>query len=376
MTARQPPLARLEVLHPGVGNTIQDLGRPGFRHQGVPLAGALDADLARCAQALVHNPPGYACIEMRALGPSLRCAAGPVLVSLTGEVHARITRNGGVVQHMDAWCSATLFPGDELHVSAVADGCAYLAVQGELDVPEFMGSHACFGRWNVPGLLSRPLAPGDVLDTLPVATHPPASATPPTAGRENAAHHAGISPGPLRGPPFRALERTASLTIRAMAGPQIGHLSAQSQSAFWAMTWHASAAQDRMGLRLQGDALQHTSPAHREIVSDPVTPGTIQVPADGQPIALLADCQTMGGYPKVAVVISADLPLLAHCPAGKAIQFVAVTLDEAHAAMRARAQEWRAWATHLRPHAQVGWIDANALQMHNLISGAIDARDI
>ena len=360
---------QLTVLDAGIGNTIQDQGRPGFRQQGVPLAGALDRDMARCANALVHNESTAACLEMRGLGPRLRCDDGPLLVGLCGTASAHIQRGPATQHPFLPWTSATLFPGDELQIQAVTEGCAYLAIQAGWDVPSLMGSCSSFSKWNAPGLLSRQLAIADVLTTHPLSPSTPLAVDgDPGAGLQ--------ASRALRAKPWRPAPLNGPVMLRAMPGPQCHHFTAESQAQFWSTTWTASAAQDRMGLRLQGEPVHHLSPDHRDIVSDAVTPGTIQVPADGQPIALLADCQTMGGYPKIAVVISADLPLLAHCPAGTPIRFSPVTLPQAHAAMHAIRDEWRAWADHLQPYSEPGFIDHQALQLHNLISGAVDATQL
>ncbi len=357
---------RLSVVHAGLANTIQDLGRAGHRHHGVPLSGALDIDLARCANALVYNNDNEACVEMRALGPRLICEEGPVLVGLAGEAHATIARNQGTQHALEAWSSATLFSGDVLHIRTISQGCAYLAFQAGLDLPSLLGSRSGFAKWNAPGLLSRPLAIGDAL------------CTPPLPGDWPEANHGATEAmdwRAMRAPAWRPVPASAPLVVRAIPGPQVDHFSAASQTHFWSSTWTASVAQDRMGLRLQGEPLLHASKSHQDMVSEAVTPGAIQVPTDGQPIALLADCQTMGGYPKIAVVISADLPLLAHCPPGTAIQFSAVDLKDAHNAKRALDEEWRKWRGQLRPYSEPGVVDHNALQLHNLISGAVDASE-
>jgi allophanate hydrolase subunit 2 len=127
-----------------------------------------------------------------------------------------------------------------------------------------------------------------------------------------------------------------------------------------------------MGIRLAGALLAHAPARGAEIVSDGVTPGAIQVPADGQPILLLADCQTVGGYPKMATVISADLPRLAHLLPGMNVHFVAVTRAVAHAALLEQGAALRRWKSELVPHRPAGEIDEAALYSANLVSGVVD----
>lgn len=122
--------------------------------------------------------------------------------------------------------------------------------------------------------------------------------------------------------------------MRVLLGPQLDHFVPDAIEQFLNQAWEATAAQDRMGLRFAGEALTHASPEAADTVSDGITPGAIQVPANGQPIVLLADGQTVGGYPKIATVISADLPRLAHLRPGSCVRFEAVNLETAHRALR------------------------------------------
>ncbi|MBK7464393.1 MAG: biotin-dependent carboxyltransferase family protein [Betaproteobacteria bacterium] len=140
-----------------------------------------------------------------------------------------------------------------------------------------------------------------------------------------------------------------------MLGPQAAHFTDEAIETFLNTPYSATAEQDRMGLRLAGPALAHASPAAADIVSDGVMPGAIQVPANGLPIILLADCQTVGGYPKIATVISADLPRLAHRPPGSTIQFQSVDLPPPATPGELR-QRWTDWGALYRPSChQAAW---------------------
>ena len=337
-----------EVVQAGLGNTIQDEGRRGFRHQGVPVSGWLDAELAHCANALVGNAPDAAALEMRSLGPTLQLLGGMAQIAVCGQVSVRLKRAGGLVQEPGAWCSMTMYPGDVLLVGPVIDGCAYLACAGSWDLPAHMGSRSTYARVGLGGLHGRALQSGD---QLPFLTSP---TTPLETWRAEApfAHE----PGP----------------IRLMPGPQANHFHDAALQALVQCEWQASAAQDRMGIRLRGQPLTHARQGAADIVSDAVTPGAIQVPADGQPIVLLADCQTMGGYPKIAVVIAADLPRLAHLPAGSACRFAWVDAAQAREACAQAQAAWLAWRQGIRRYKAAAWVDEDNLLGQNLIDGMID----
>ena len=199
------------------------------------------------------------------------------------------------------------------------------------------------------GVLGRPLRPGDPL---------PCSAwTTPDPKQWRAPAPWALPAGPLR----------------VMLGPQADHFQPDAVAAFLRDGWEASAEQDRMGLRLRGTPLAHTSPQAADIVSDAVTAGAIQVPANGQPIVLLADSQTVGGYPKIATVIRADLPRLAHLRPGTRVNFQAVTATQARQALQDQRDAWTSWLSTREAFLPPGFIDEAALYGSNLISGQLRA---
>lgn len=339
----------LEVLQPGIGTTVQDRGRPGHRHQGLPLAGWLDGPLAMAANALAGNAPDDAVLELRGAGTVLRVAAGPVRLALAGQIQAQAVGADGVRRPLPAWQSATLHEGGLLQLGPAGSGCAYLALAGGLVLPLAFGSRANAPRAGLPGLLGRALQPGDRL---------------PCGG--------GDVPDP-RERRCRTPWSPASGPVRVIPGPQDDHFAPASLASLFAQDWRATAAQDRMGLRLQGQALSHRRPGDADIISDGVTPGAIQVPADGQPIVLLADGQTVGGYPKIATVISADLPRLAHLRPGDTLRFAAVTHAQAQDALREQRARWQGWLAGIESVLPAGQIDDAALYNHNLVSGMLAA---
>jgi len=313
----------IEVVEGGIGNSIQDAGRLGYRHMGITVSGALDTYLARCANALVGNASDCACIEIRAAGPRLRVTAGPVRVALAGALGGLITRADGTTAEFAAWQSVTLAAQDELEFDFLPGGTAYLALSGGVDSPLQLGSRATYQRALIGGLDGRPLSSGDQV---------PCALTGPDAQLQYSA----------------AAWAYADEPVRVMLGPQEGHFEKDSVAQFLASAFRVTADIDRMGVRLEGTPLRHVSPAAADIVSDGVTPGTLQVPGNGQPIILLADCQTVGGYPKIATVISADLPRLGQLRPGQMVRFSAVSGAQARAARLAREAQWAAWTTGVR----------------------------
>ena len=360
--------ALIEVLEGGLGTTVQDGGRPGHRRFGVALSGALDPLWLACANALAGNAPDAAALELRLTGPRLRVAAGRVRVALAGAVDVVVP--GRLT--FSPWQSLTLEQGDELGIGAVRGGIAYLAVAGGLDTPPLLGSRATHLRAGMGGIDGRALAAGD---RLPVG--------------------ADVPHGPER---RQAAFLHETGPIRLLPGPQDDCFAPEALRALTEAEFIVSRDADRMGLRLQGPPLLHNARHDEEIpasrraaprdagaptggseatrawgsfISDGVAPGAIQVPPDGQPILLLADCQTVGGYPKIATVIRADLPRLAHALPGERLRFAFVSRAEAVAALCAQRARSAAWTEGIAPHVPAGGVDESALYSANLISGAL-----
>ena len=339
--------AILEVLQPGVGTTLQDAGRAGQRHHGLPLSGWLDAPLAQAANALVGNPAGAAVLELRGAGTVLRVQTAALRLALAGQLSAwRVAADGKRLPVLP-WESTTLQPGELLQLGLSDSGCAYLALEGGLQVPAAFGSRSSYWRAGLGDVLGRPLRAGDTLAT---------GGGPATDPRQRRSR----TPWPQGNGP-----------IRVLLGPQDDHFTEEALAQLLKQDWQATAAQDRMGLRLQGPALQHRSAQAADIVSDGVTPGAIQVPANGQPIVLLADGQTVGGYPKIATVVRADLPRLAHLRAGTTLRFAAVTAAQARQALAQQQQDWAQWVQGIAFFLPSGVLDEAALYTNNLISGML-----
>ncbi|MCX7155375.1 MAG: biotin-dependent carboxyltransferase family protein [Rhodocyclales bacterium] len=335
----------IEVLDCPMPASFQDAGRPGYRHLGVPLSGALDADWLAIANALAGNPPGTVALEVHLLGPRLRAKA-PVTIAMAGEFSARIEDAAGQSRAASNWRSHALATDEILVTGNLRSGIGYLAVHGGFDLPQVLGSRSTYARAGLGGIDGRSLRAGDCI----------------TVGATNTR----LS---LRLP--RPPHLPAS-PLRVIPGPQREYFTDAAWACFLNAEFTVSREADRMGLRLDGARLEHDSAYGADIVSDAVTPGTIQVPGDGRPIILLADCQTVGGYPKIATVIGADLPRLGHALPGQTLHFVEVSIAQALAARRQAAAELAECIAGIAPGSAEFNLDA--LYAANLIDGVIDAQ--
>lgn len=311
----------LKILSPGLLTTVQDLGRIGYQKEGIIMSGAMDALALRVANLLVGNEEGAAGLEITLLGPKIQFEAGH-LIALTGADLAP-TINGQPIKmnrptFVRQGCVLKFAPQDS--------GCrVYLAVAGGIEVPQVLGSFSTYLRAGIGGWQGRALQAGDV---LPCSA--PAEATKEFWQKLTAATPTKTwaqttwSPGPALYPAPHS-----NPVIRAVKGPEYDLFSAASQHDFWQQEFVVTPASDRMGYRLRGTggALALTQPA--ELLSSAVPFGTVQVPADGNPIVLLADHQTTGGYPRIAQVITADFSQLAQVPPGGKFRFQEVSLAEA-----------------------------------------------
>lgn len=368
--AAEPP--RLRVVEPGLATTLQDLGRPGFGRIGVSTSGALDRDALALANALVGAPDGAAALEMRLTGPRLAVEADSVRVAVVGAA-ARLTVSGDAqaAPGDDAgaaadvievgpglWRSLRLQRGQTLNVGPLSGSAtAYLAVEGGFDAPEILGSRSTFLRAGFGGfggaLAGRPLAAGDQL----ALTRRSASDRPEHVLTGSSLIEA-LGPGPI--------------AARVVLGPQDERFDAASIERFLSTPWRISPRSDRMGLRLEGPALSHVAElGGADITSDGLLSGAIQTPANGQPIVLLADRQTAGGYAKIACVISADLGALGRARPGDRVRFAAISSEAAVKAARDAAERRRAALSQIAELGGDGRIDPARLYGANLITALL-----
>lgn len=325
--------AVLEVLHGGLLTTVQDGGRPGYMAWGLSPGGAMDRFLLACANLLVGNPPEAAALEFTLDGPVL---------AVHGDVVAAVAVAGGQWRAGTSDCplplwEAVLLPsGSVVAVGPVTRGVrGYLAVAGGIDVPEVLGSRSTHVRARLGGLEGRALEAGD---RLPVGE--PAASCQDLVGRR--------IPEDLR--PHRR-----SAPIRVRLGPQDDAFTPRGLRTFLSSPYRVSPHSDRMGVRLQGPPVEARS--GHEIESEGVAAGSVQVPGDGQPIVLLAERQTTGGYAKIATVITADLDAAGQLRPGQVVRFLAVDEAAAGRALEERRRRLAAIAEALGPPrpGQGGW---------------------
>jgi antagonist of KipI len=295
----------LEVLEGGLLTTVQDLGRYGYERFGIPVAGAMDPFALRAANALVGNAWDQAALEITITGPVLRARQSCLIAVTGGNLTPRL--NG---REIPLWTAIFVRRGGIIDFGGRKSGCrAYLAVAGGFDVPPVMGSRSTYLRGSFGGFKGRALQQSDVLPVGSSRVHLPslAGACLPAEGL----------------PPY-----SDELEVQVIFGPQDDYFTEEGLATFLSGEYQVSLTADRMGYRLQGPVIAHKETA--DIISDGIALGTVQVPADGQPIIMMADRQTTGGYTKIAAVVSADMPLLAQCLPGKSrIRFKASTVEEA-----------------------------------------------
>lgn len=369
----------VEITAPGVLVTVQDLGRSGWRRFGVPLAGALDSGLLRIANRLAGNADASPALEFFLLGPRFLAIDAPVQLAFAGDFAVTLLHAGGR-RVLASWRSVTLQPGDALQVGALRSGrVGYIALAG-LAVAPVLGSASTYARARLGGIGGRALAAGDRLTVAAVAAGPhggaPAEQMFGGAPAEPGFGGVPAEPGQGRASVDRVLRTPPAASdgpIRVVIGPQDDHFDAAALAVFFGAAYRLSRDADRMGLRLEGPPLRHRPDKGAEIVSDAAVPGSIQVPGNGQPIVLLADGQTAGGYPKIATVASADLARLASAPVGTVLRFAAVTVAEAEALARAHEAALLRHLAAIAPLTLVDGIDVVALYDSNLVSAMIDA---
>jgi antagonist of KipI len=303
------PAATITVLRAGLRTLVVDHGRPRCRSLGLPVGGAADRTSLALGNALVGNAPDAAALEITLAGPTLVADA-----ALAGVVFGAPFTVATDRRTLAPGKTFTLAAGEELRIGGTKEGVrAYFCVRGGLQVPEVLGSRS--------GL--EPLRAE--------ATVPFRSAT------------TGVR---WFGPGFAV--DSEPRTLRALPGKQADWFAAE---AFYGRPFVVSPESDRMGLRLRGESL---APPDRELVSEPVCPGSVQVTRDGQCIVLGVDGQTIGGYPKVGQVIAADVDKLGQLRPGEEVRFRAVSLEAAESLYRQRRVALKQWLTRLRVAAGNG----------------------
>jgi antagonist of KipI len=315
------------VQRAGFLTSVQDLGRTGFRQFGVSTSGALDPFALRVANVLVGNDEGAAGLEITLGGLQLRFEDERLVAWSGGEFDVQIGSRALPAGHV-----AHLQRGVELKFARAQIGCrCWLAISGGIDVPVVLGSRSTDLRANFGGIEGRALRDGDVvLLGAPRGSSAFAKATadksPPATGISSwTAPHDWVSP------------TSRNPSLRFIRGVDWNRFDDVTIQRFTNHEFSVSPDSDRMGVRLDGSELKREDTT--DLISEAVAPGTIQVPPSGKPILLLGDCQTIGGYPKIAHVITVDLGIAAQLRAGDRVRFSEVTLQDAHRLLMERERD-------------------------------------
>lgn len=310
----------LEIVKPGLASTVQDLGRPGYYHLGIPLSGAMDRHALVAGNLLVGNVAGDAALEMVFLGPEIRFHA-PAMVAVTGaDLPPKLD---GVEQ--PGWTAFAVRAGQTLSFGFLKAGArAYVAMSGGIDVPQVLGSRSTYALGTLGGHEGRPLQAGDRLKLGPARAAPP-------IGRS--------VPGALRRVPGGAQE------LRVLPGLYWHRLTKEAGARFFADQWKVAPEADRIGYRFRGghrlDFVPQVQPFGAgsdpsNIVDSCYPYGSVQVPGGTEPIVLHRDAVSGGGYFMLGTVISADMDLIGQLQPHQAIRFVAVDMAQA---LDARAEQ-------------------------------------
>lgn len=337
----------LKTCAPGAHTSVQDFGRTGYRNLGVPTSGALDKRDLRLVNRLVNNPAATAGLEILYLGPVFEVLSDTIRIAVSG--------SGSTIEVLDtpdgitpAWQSVQLARGQKFKITTSPDlVCCYLAIEGGLDLPQVLGSMSTYARAGLGGFHGRILAAGDELP---------------------------LNKNTARDTPEYTFSQIPEIgdddPIRITWGQQADYFTSASLNEFVSNEYTILPASDRMGYRISGVALQHKNSFN--IVSDGTAVGAIQVPGNGAPIILLADCQTSGGYPKIATVISSDISVLARRAPGNKIRFKAVSISEAETIARAHEASIYTIENSMVPVQPKAEVNVAALYDSNLISGIFD----
>jgi biotin-dependent carboxylase-like uncharacterized protein len=335
-------MTKLVIPAIGPASSVQDGGRPGSQRYGLVPSGAIDRLALAAANTLVGNEPFAAAIEVGPYGAKFTARDGAVRVALAGA-----PRNADIAGRTVAPdTSATLAEGETLTLGFARGGSfSYLAIEGGIEGEPMFGSLAVNARAGLGSPYPRPLQSADELQVKAAS-----------------------------GAPERRIELPAApdAPIRIIWGPQDDEFADDTKKLFVESEWKISATSDRMGYRLEGPVIKHLH--GHNIVSDGTVNGSLQVPGNGQPIVLMPDRGTSGGYPKIATVISADFGRFAQTPAGRAFRFRAVTMAAAQAAAHQFAELLRSLPDRLRSVESFD-LNVEALQDANVAGYAVSAVD-
>ncbi len=297
-------MGQIKIISPGLMTTVQDLGRYGYQQYGVSVSGAMDYVAAKLANILSGNNENEGLLEITLMGPKIEFLNHTVIAITGGDMEPLI--NDMPVKMNKSMAVKT---GDILSFKGIKKGCrAYVSFAGGVDVPIVMGSKSTFLKAKIGGLDGRALKTGDILDI-----GSPSEIFSNTSGRE-AENFYDYGNGNVK--------------VRVVLGPQYDHFTNEGIERLFLSEYTVNTNSDRMGYTLEGAMIQHRDSA--DIISDGIAMGAIQVPSNGNPIIMMADRQTTGGYTKIATVITPDLPILGQMSPGNTMKFEMVSVEESH----------------------------------------------
>ncbi len=324
------------VVRAGFLTSVQDLGRLGFRQFGVSVGGALDSHALRVANLLVGNAESAAGVEVTLGGLRLRFVDDRIVAWCGGEFDVRLGSMSVAAGH-----AALVRAGQELMFNQPKVGCrCWLGISGEIDVPIVLGSRSTDLRTNFGGFDGRALRDGDEIALGENSKHAQSLVDLLRERRISSWSPPHDWSSPAQREPI----------LRVMRGSDWNRFNDVTIQRFTNEVFIVSPDSDRMGVRLEGIELKRNHDI--DLVSEAVVPGTIQVPPGGKPIVLLGDCQTIGGYPKIAHVISVDLPIAAQLRVGDRVRFCEISLREAHHLLAERERDLAEFRVGIELHVR------------------------
>ncbi|MFT6877520.1 MAG: biotin-dependent carboxylase-like uncharacterized protein [Granulosicoccus sp.] len=343
-------MSNITIERSGLLSTVQDEGRFNLRHLGIPWSGCMTPVWQKLSNALVGNELTQSVIECWEGGLQFNTGDKSLRLAVAADLAAVVSIEADTyTTQLNPFQSYTAPPNSIIKVKSTGNfRHAIIAISG-LDVAHQLGSSATYAKAGLGGINGAALKAGD---TLAVGIAP--------GGAEH------VCSNPLT-------DAYKSCELRVVLGPQEDHFSDEGINNLLNSDYMLGTDADRMGVRLSGPSVMHKNAASKDIVSDAIVPGSIQVPGTGQPIVLLRDAHTAGGYPKVATVVSIDLPLLGLQRAGNVFRFRTISIDEAIDSVRQQKMDVDFALNNLNRVVQTSLTTATLLS-NNLIDGVTDGK--
>lgn len=293
---------QFEILNPGPLTLIQDSGRYGYQKSGVPVSGAMDNFSYKISNMLLGNDENEAVLEFTFLGPKINFNSKCTIAITGGESSPKLNE-----KPVPLWKTIKVKPGDKLSFGVMSKGCrGYISFSGGIDVPMVMGSRSTYTKGKIGGFEGRQLKTGDILQIK----------------------NLGYPFTEKKLPKKYIPSYSNNYELRVVLGPQDDYFTSEGIESFLSNKYSITNECDRMGIRLDGVKIEHLSGG--DILSDGIVSGSIQVPGHGKPIIMMTDCQTTGGYTKIATVISSDLRYLAQARPGDTLSFKKINVEDGH----------------------------------------------